>query len=983
MEFKIIGPTRLHIDGKDHDLGPAQQRGVLTMLLYEFPRSVHIDVIARVLWPDTPVDQVKRRLQPIVSRLRGILRDSRSGGYIVKEGNAYRLTLESADMIDFHRFRKLAEAGRVVSGRGDHSAARTLLREALSLWSGRPLHELEGGWADHHREQVDNFDLLPAMHVLLDSLYRLGEYWEVVAEAGRLIATRPPNEYFAGLYMRSLDALGRYSAALEFYEDFRERLLDHVGAEPGPELRAVNKNLLRKQASAAAPPHQIPPPTRSFTGREDLLERLDALLETGGPGQVVALHGMPTVGKSALALKWASRQLHRFPDGNLRLELRGFSAGTPLAPDDALAGLLRSLGAERIPATGDERQAELRRILGDRRMLILLDDVQTSAQVRPVLAATPNCFTIITSRTRLMGLKVRDHVDLIRVPPLSTEESIVLLRNEIGHARSDREPAAVHELATVVDGLPLGLHIIGQHIANRPAIALAELVDEFKEEEGLGVLGSVHDSDDESVTLPVAFSWSFRDLPPDAARVFRLLGLNPTAEFGVATAAALLGEDEAVVSAHLGVLVRSNLVEHGGPRRYRLHDMLHGYAVDLVRHQESAHARKLAMTRLLDWYLASAGVAARLLDPQSSPPPALDGMVTRTADLADDTEALAWLTRERANLVAAVPMAVRHGFHEHAWRLAANFYEAYDRSEQFEDVLVSLRAALKAAAALGNGQALAGTHSDLGTALYRLKRYSEAQHHFEAGMAIAQRVGADQIYAVCLHNLASTRLAQGELGTAVELYREILDAARASGDRNGEAYALDQLANAYEKAERDDLALVHHYGALAIRREIGHIRGEATTLTELGALHHSRGEQEEALRRLAEALELLPLSGDRVRTGQALLTIAEVEYDMGRFADAIAHCEQAVAVHRATGFPEHHGRVAHLWGHASVGVHDYDSAERLWSQSVELLRGVVPVEADLVREHLADLRRIREAVPSPRTPDLTGVPSREVAERRR
>jgi hypothetical protein len=138
---------------------------------------------------------------------------------------------------------------------------------------------------------------------------------------------------------------------------------------------------------------------------------------------------------------------------------------TRVAPDDVQAYLLRSPGIERIPATDGERQLELPRSLGNRRTLILLDDAHKSTQVRPVMAATPQCLTIITSRTRLMGLKVLDHVDLITAPSLSTAESVTLVRNEIGDGRSVGDPAALRDLAGLVDGLPLGLRIIAQHVA--------------------------------------------------------------------------------------------------------------------------------------------------------------------------------------------------------------------------------------------------------------------------------------------------------------------------------------------------------------------------------------------------------------------------------------------------------------------------------------------------------------------------------------
>ncbi|MGM1057940.1 BTAD domain-containing putative transcriptional regulator [Saccharothrix sp. Mg75] len=992
MDLKIMGKTRLHIGGKDHDLGPAKHRRILTMLLYYFPRSVQIDRMAQVFWPGSTPEQVRSSLQPIISKLRAILAKSGTGASILKEGHAYRLVVEPAEAVDYYRFRKLADRGRMAAQAGDHRAAKELLREALALWDGRPLQEVEGAWADRCRDQMETFDRLPAFYALLDCQHQLGEHLEVMAEAGRLTATLAPDEAFAGLYMRSLDALGRYSAALDFYAAFCRRLFEHIGAEPGPQLRDLYRSILRKQESTASasatPPHQIPPPARNFIGREDLLAELDALLDgDGGGGRVVALHGMPSVGKSQLALKWAARRLGSFPDGNLYVELRGYSAGTPVAADDVLAFLLRSLGAERIPATGDERRLELRRIIGGRRLLILLDDAHESTQVRPVLAATPNCVTIITSRTRLFGLGVLDHVDLKSVPPLSASESVSLLRKEIGRTRADEDPSAVRDLAGLVGGLPLGLRIIAQQVVHRPGTSIADLAEEFRGHDGLGVLGDVHDSDDESATLPVAFSWSFRYLPADTAHVFRLLGLNPTTEFGVDVVSALLGEPAEVVAAHLGVLVRHNLLDHGtAPRRFRLHDTLHGFALLLVRRDEPTQVRTSALKRMLDWFLASSGVAAHELDPQTSPVPPLAGMSATAVSLNGQAEALKWLSDERANLVAAVSLAVRHGFHDHAWRISANFHEAYDRSGYYEDFLISHRVALKAATALGDLEAISGTHSNLGMVLYRLERYVEARDHFHAGVEIAERIGAQEIQLICNHNLAGIHLALGEIASAIALYRSTLEAVRKSGYRDGEAYALNELANAYRKAEQDDLALGHYYEALEIRRSIRHLRGVATTLTNLGTLHLSRGELDLALLRLGEALALHPVGGDRIRTGEALVAITEVEYNLGRLDEVVAHAEQAVAVCDAIGAHAGRGHALHLWGDALAALGgDEDEVEELWRRADDALRqsgsvGAHGVGAHGVGEHLAVRARARAPIPLPRSTDPrpAASPSQEV-----
>ncbi|MBP2334050.1 ATP-binding protein [Saccharothrix coeruleofusca] len=990
MEFKILGKTRLRIDGNDFDLGPARQRGVLTMLLYYFPRPVQVDTMAQVLWPASVANDVRKSLQPIISKLRAVLRESQSGGSILKEGNAYRLLLPEIVRIDFHQFHKLATEGRAAAARGDHRVAKSLLREALSLWSGRPLQELEGMWAERLRDQMETYDRLPALHMLLDSQLHLGEHAEVMAVAGRLTEDQIPEEATASLYLRALDGLGKYSTALDFYGRFCQNLFDHVGSEPGPVLRTLYQSILRKQSGTGtstappqlAPPRQLPLPAKNFAGRQDLLAKLDALHDaTGGErGHVVALHGMPGVGKSRLAAHWANLRADRFPDGHLHLELRGFSPGTPMTPDDALAILLRSLGADRIPATGDERRVELHRLMANRRMLVLLDDAQSSNQVRPILAATPSCFTIVTSRTRPWGLPVRDNVDVILVPPLSHDESILLLRNEIGDQRADEDPAALRDFASRLDGLPLGLRIIAQHVAHRPETPVADLVNEFKEQEGLGILGSVDDSDDENATLPVAFSWSYRALSPETARLFRLLGLHPTAEFSTAAASALLGEHDAATNRHLRTLTKVNLLQYGTSRRFRLHDLLHGYAVDLVRHEESPQSQKSALTRLLDWYLNWTSAAARSLNPHRSPVPPLVGMsVSPEPDLHDEHDGLAWFTRERMNLVMTVPHAVRHTLHEHAWRLSANMHEAFDRLGYYDDLLLSHRAALKSARVLGHAEAHGGTLSNLGMTHFRLRQYQQATQYMMESLDIVRRLGLRELEVICIHNLASILLEQGETSGAIARYRQALELTRKLGDRGIEASTLDQLGTAYHRLGNDDIALEYYFKALHIREEIGHRRGQGTTLTELGRLLFERGEHIEALKRLSLAVDINQSTGDRPRTIEALVAIAEINFDFGEFEEAVAHAQQAASLSSDIGARDQQARALHVLGHALLKLELLEDAERCWSEAYKIFQSSSTTpEADVVHNHLTALRA-QLAIPNSRIA-TDGTPERPAAE---
>ncbi|XVV05077.1 BTAD domain-containing putative transcriptional regulator [Actinosynnema sp. CA-248983] len=991
MEFKILGKTRLHINGNDVHLGSAKQRAVLALLLYCVGSAVPIDRFASAVWRNSPATEVRGRLQPLVSRLRKVLTSSGTGGVIHHDGEAYRLELAS-ELVDYHRFRTLAETGRMVAAQGDHRRAKALLQSALDLWQGRPLHELDGPWAEHCRHQIETFDRIPAQYALLDSRLELGELVEVMGEAGRLTREHRLDERLARIYLRSLDGLGKYATALEFHEEFRAHLFDELGAAPGPELRGVYHDILRKQADTGPvapprrpPPRDLPRDLKNFTGRADLLAVLDGVLASGTHGQVVALHGMPGIGKTRLAIHWAHRNAAAFPDGQLVLDLRGFGPGTPLAPDDALGILLAKLNAGPVPVSSEERRDRLRRVLSGKSVLLLLDNARDSAQVRPVLDATDECFVVITSRTRPFGLPVHnDAASVVHVPPLSAAESVALLRSVIGENRTDDEHGAVEELVARSDGHPYALKIIAQHVAHRPETSISDLVEEFTSPDGLGILGSSDDNDDEHATLAAAFSWSYRALPVDAARTFRLLGLLFTTEFGPAEAAALTGEPISATMKALRTLTKANLLQYSAGRRFRLHDLTHGYAADLVRHENSSQDRKTALTRLLNRYLAVATAACRRLNHDQSPVPPLTG-VPEAEPFDSDQAALDWFTTERANLVAAVPRAVSAGFADHAWRIAGNVHDAFDRLGYYADLLVCQQAALKAARMGRDSHAQAGVLADTGTVHLRLGRYDEAAEAYEKSIAIARDLGLHDMEVLVVHNLTKAQMERGEIARAVDLGRTALASARALGNPTLEAAILGQLGLAHRRIERDDVALEYLRAALAIWKRVGNARGQGTALTSIGSLLHEHGEDAEALANLEAALAANELSGDRPRMIEALVAKSETHYDLGQFDETIRCAERAIGLCAETGAVRERVRALHVIGHAMVMIDDHEAAERRWAEAVDLLSGAETLEGRVVQDHLAALRGPRHAIPDPRDPHLPLItsPSKEITQRDR
>jgi hypothetical protein len=166
-------------------------------------------------------------------------------------------------------------------------------------------------------------------------------------------------------------------------------------------------------------PRELPTRLRRFTGRDAELAHLRRLLgdQTAGGSQIVVVHGLAGVGKSALALEAAWQLEDRFPDGQLYLELHGATAGlTPLDPGDALGRLLRSLGVDgaAIPAEPEEASARYRSLLAERQVLVVLDNAASAGQVRPLLPSSSGSAALVTSRNLLPDLDAHAiHLDVM------------------------------------------------------------------------------------------------------------------------------------------------------------------------------------------------------------------------------------------------------------------------------------------------------------------------------------------------------------------------------------------------------------------------------------------------------------------------------------------------------------------------------------------------------------------------------------------
>ena len=705
-------------------------------------------------------------------------------------------------------------------------------------------------------------------------------------------------------------------------------------------------------------PRHLPAATAGFTGRTGELSTLTRLLDTGSPpGTMVisAIGGTAGVGKTALALHWAHRVAGRFPDGQLYVNLRGYDPGQPMLPADALAGFLRALGVpgQEIPPGGEERAARYRSLLAGRRMLVLLDNAASAEQVRPLLPATPDCVTVVTSRDTLAGLVARDGARRLDLDLLSPADADILLTTLIGD-RAAADPDATTALATACARLPLALRVAAELAAARPGVPLASLAAELADQQrGLDLLEA---GGDPRTAVRAVFSWSYRQLGPDAARLFRLAGLHPSPGFDGYAAAALAGTGATEATHLLGLLARAHLIGTTRPGCLGMHDLLRDYAAELAAGHDGQDACRTALTRLFDHYLHSAATAMDTLHPaERHRRPRVCAPGTPVPPVGDPADAAAWLEASRSTLVEVVAYAAGHGWPWHATRLAATLSRYLDTGGHVSEAITvhtsARRAAHQAGDLAGEADALAG----LGIIDWTQGRYRQAADLFRQALALYQEAGDRIGEARSLNNIGIADGRQGRHQEASHHFRRALALYRASGDRTGEARSLANLGVARRNEGHLSEATGHLRQALGLHRAAGSRSGEAETLVELGGVAMCEGRHDEAAGHFRQALALFRETGAGARAAYALNGLGEAFLAAGQAGRARAEHATALTLASQAADKLEQARAHDGLGRAHHDLGDTGQARRHWTEALALYTELGFDEADQVRASLATL----------------------------
>jgi DNA-binding SARP family transcriptional activator len=862
MEFRLWGPVELAGNGSVLVIRPPQQAAVLAALAVDAGRQVPTETLLSRIWDEEPPARARRTVHTYLTRIRRTLEQAgglEHGVRLTHLGNGYLLEPGSAT-VDLHAFRRLVDQARQP---GCPAALRMeLLTGALGWCRGEPLAGVPGSWAAQVREGLRQ-QRLDAVLAWAAAALGCGRTTETVGPLVDLVDEYPLVESAVTALIRAMHATGRSADALDRYRQARERLAEELGIDPGPALRAAHREVLAggPQPPATAPA-QLPLDAAGFVGRDSAIAELDGLL-TGtqrNPAAVtvVAVSGTAGVGKTALAVHWAHRHRSRFPAGQLFADLRGHGPGAPVQPVEALARFLIALGmpAAEVPA-GEEAAADAyRSLLAERRVLVVLDNVATADQVRPLLPAGAGSFVLVTSRERLGGLVAREGARTLTLEVLRPEESHALIAGLLGAARLAAEPAAARRLAQVCAHLPLALRIAAAHLAIRTGETIAGYTGQLGP---AGRLTALRIDDDEQTAVRFAFDQSYATLPGDARRLFRLMGLNPGADLIAPAAAALAGVPVADAERLLDRLTAAHLVQPHRPGRFMCHDLLRLYGADRAEEEDTSEERDAAIGRLLEWQLSTAEAAIRLLYPEKRRMEADRPSRPAVAGFTGKEPALAWLDAERANLVSSARYAAGAGPNRFAWQLAGE-----------------LRAYFWNAG-----------HAPAWQAMNRAGR-------------IAAEVAADLLAQTAMRlNSGALNWRQDRHDAAIEDYRAALGLARSLGRRDLETDALSSLGAVFRQAGRLDDAVGSLRAAMLLEQDQGTLR--PGTVGRLGSVHWELGQLREATEMHARALRMYRTIGSAAGQAVALANLGETVMLLGKTGPAAEHLRQALGLYREIG----------------------------------------------------------------------------------
>ncbi|MFJ6016938.1 AfsR/SARP family transcriptional regulator [Streptomyces sp. NPDC092952] len=932
IRFGLLGPLEIEVDGRQVRVSSGRQRAVLAMLLISPDRVVSVEALTETVWQGTPPATARNQIAICVTSLRKTFREAGADDGLIETSHPGYILSSRNCRIDLKELGELIGRARLAAAHDDRAREATeLFEQALVLWRGRVLDGLGGGRIDDTVTELNEL-WLDVNEEYAALQLRLGWHRPVIARLTPLVREHPLREQARAHLMHAHHLAGRRAEALQLYRLGREALVEELGVEPGPALREMHRQVLQEEdGPAAAPlgearaapavaapaarasvPAQLPLAPAAFTGREPELTTLDGLL----PGQddgvlaVAVVSGVSGVGKSALAVHWANRAARHFPDGQLFIDVHGYREDDqPLSPMTVLDQALRALGvpSAQIPAGLPERSALYRSVLSGRRLLIILDDVRSSTQIRPLLPGRGQCVVLVTSRDRLDELAGDYAAVHIPLKVMTPDEADRMLAVVIGAERVATDPVAAARLVELCGRLPLALRIAAARLATRPHWSLDQLTSRLEDRfSRLDVL-SPNDGG-----VRAGFQLSYRELSPEAAQLYRRLGLLPVTTFTGWMGAAVLDVGVNRAEDLIEQLVDAQLLEVSTPgtgtlqSRFRIQELLRLFAWERAHVEDDEQEREAAVARAFGTLLSLADEAHRRLYGRGTLLPhrarhAVALPETTVARLLADP--IEWFESERTAVLGLTGHAAQNPALGHSWELIARTVPLFETRNYLDDWEQAALVSLEAARTAGDGLGAAVMLRSLGTLAITRRRYGDAEELLSQAMELldGRAAGGSGERALVLRNLALCARFKGDLDGAAHLCRSALDHFGHSDDLAERSHALGLLAQI--ELERGDteagIALTRE--AIRSGEAAGSGRGKAQNTYRLAEAYLRAGEVRAAEESCREVVALTRVQGDRLGEAYALRALGEAQWRQGRPHEAEAMLKEALAVAEEVG----------------------------------------------------------------------------------
>lgn len=617
------------------------------------------------------------------------------------------------------------------------------------------------------------------------------------------------------------------------------------------QARSIRGNvyLLPSSVPPPGPPRLLPPVPAHFTGREAELVRLSTSTRRASASiRLVLITGAAGAGKTALALAWLHGGREQYPDGQLFADLQGYASNRPASSQHVLGQFLRILGVSpsALPDTVEERSALFRSLTTDRRMVVLLDNSASMADVLPFVPGPPHSMLVVTTRRRMPGL-VALGAETVALPPLPDDATLALITRIAGADRVLADQKSAGSLVRLCGGLPLAICLAAAQLATRPRRSIRELVGDM-EVDGRRLVTLAADG---PMSVRAALDLSYHSLPAPAAQVFRLVCAHPGPDFSVPVAAAAAGISPTAVRLLLEQLADVHLIEELQDEQYRFHDLVRDYARDQAATADADRSRADSWRRMGTWYLVTARVADRAVMPtrRRLTHPELNDSTAPRFDTA--VLALDWTEAHLTHFLDLVRNNP-HGHHDpYTYALVDALWSLFIHRKHYPEWLQTHGIALCAARADGNFLAETLLLNHLGLGLLDLHRFDEAQNCFARA----------------------------------------LDLHHAAGDKVGEASTLNSLGLVFDGLERFCEAEDYFGRALTMQVELGERRGAALTRVNLARTHIVLEKAEEASSHLGLARAVFQELADEYNAARTTIEMAVLELtrDASNAAETLLH----------------------------------------------------------------------------------------------